>query len=452
MGNNNRIQVIQSAKDTEDRLSQKADLFLDQDNPEYLSDLPIVEVHPELKFQEFFGFGGAFTEAAAYVYAHMEPEKQEEIVNAYFHPEQGIGYVWGRTHMNSCDFSLGNYSCDDIAGDVELKYFNIERDQRFIIPMIKAAMRVKGGPINLFISPWSPPGWMKTNMQMNQGGKLKEEYKKTWALFYAKFIKAYEEEGIPIWGLTVQNEPDATQTWDSCRYTAEEERDFIGEYLGPTLAREGLSTRKIIAWDHNRDLLYERAKVLLSSENAAKYIWGMGFHWYSGDQFENLTKTHKAFPNKHLIFTEGCLENGVKLGQWDRGELYAHNIIGDLTHWTNAWVDWNLLLDTNGGPNHVANFCDAPIIADPVTNEVHYQSSYYYIGHFSKYISPGAIRVGCASTENQLEAVAFQNPNGRIITVILNTTDQENSFKFRINKKSVGITSLPHSILTLVFG
>ena len=441
----NKVRVIQTARDTGERFKVNADLLLDQVEPGKVSS---VEVDSQQEFQVIYGFGGAFTEAAAYVFAHLEPAKQAQILDAYFHPEQGIGYSFGRVHMNSSDFSLGSYSCDDIVGDVELKYFNIERDKRFVIPMLKAAQKVKGEPLKLLVSTWSPPAWMKTNRRMAEGGKLKDEYRATWALFFAKFIKAYEGEGVPVWGLTVQNEPDATQTWESCRYTAEEERNFIRDYLGPVLLREGLSDKKIIAWDHNRDLLYERAKVILGDEQAARYVWGTAFHWYSGDQFDNVRKTREAFPEKNLIFTEGCLEGGVKLGQWDRGERYAHNIIGDFTHGTNAWVDWNLLLDMNGGPNHVANFCDAPLIADPVSNQVYYQSSYYYIGHFSKFVPPGACRIYCLADDPRLETVAFKNPDGTIATIVFNPTDEQCRFQLKIDGLGAVVDSLPHSIVT----
>ena len=443
-----KVKVIRTARDTGERFAVREELLPDQMQPEKN---PFVAVDTGQEFQQIIGFGGAFTEASAFLFAHLAPDKQEEVLQAYFHPERGIGYSLGRTHMNSCDFSLGSYSCDDVRGDVELKYFNIERDRRYIIPMIKAALAVKGGPIKMLISPWSPPAWMKTNEQMCHGGKLKEEYRATWALFYAKFIKAYEAAGIPIWALTVQNEPAAKQTWESCLYTAEEERDFVRDYLGPTLAREGLGDKKIFAWDHNRDLLYERAKVIFGDEKAASYVQGMAFHWYSGGHFEEVQKTRAAFPAKQLLFTEGCLEGGMKLGQWDRGEHYARNMIGDFSNGANGWLDWNLLLDLAGGPNHVANFCDAPVAADPVTNRVYYQSSYYYIGHFSKYVKPGARRVKCTATDRRLETVAFKNPDGTVAVIVCNPTDDECPFRLEINGQAGMMSSPGHSITTYLW-
>jgi glucosylceramidase len=445
----NKIKVIQTAKDTKDRLTPKPDLLFQVNQPERTI---AIEINPLKKYQEIIGFGGAFTEATAFTVANLSPEKRAEIINAYFHPEKGLNYSLCRTHMNSCDFCLGNYACDQVAGDVDLRFFNIEHDKIYLIPMIKEAMKIKGTPLNLFISPWSPPGWMKTNHQMNNGGKLKEEYRATWALFFAKFIKAYEAEGVPIWGLTIQNEPDSTQVWDSCRYTVEEERDFVRDYLGPTLKREGLASQKIIIWDHNRDLLYERARVILMDKKAADYVWGVGFHWYSGDQFDNVAETHDAFPGKYLIFTEGCWEGGIKLGQWDRGERYGHHIIGDLNHWTNGWVDWNMVLDQMGGPNHAGNLCDAPIIVEPNTDTIYYQNSYYYLGHFSKFIRPGAKRIDCRSNNRHLETTAFENPDGSIAVVVLNCSDREHEFQLKMGPKSVDLVSLAHSIVSYIIG
>ena len=178
-------------------------------------------------------------------------------------------------------------------GDAELKSFSIAPDLKFRVPLIRQAMEASRGRLTLFSSPWSPPAFMKTNNDMLHGGKLKPEFYQAWANYYPKFIKAYEKEGIPIWGITIQNEPMATQRWESCIYSAENERDFLKNYLGPTMSREGLSDRKIIAWDHNRDLIYQRASTILADPRAARFVWGIGYHWYEpwsgGDQmFDNV--------------------------------------------------------------------------------------------------------------------------------------------------------------------
>jgi glucosylceramidase len=439
-----KLKVYLTAKDTEDRLALKENKALNFGEKINKA----IEVFEDETYQTIVGFGGAFTEAAAYNFYKLGEENKNKILKAYFDKHEGNGYNLCRTHINSCDFSLGNYDYVE-EYDVELKSFNIAREKKYVIPFIKKAMAFSND-IKLFASPWSPPAWMKTNGEMNNGGKLKEEFKDVWALYYAKYIKAMKEEGIDIWGITVQNEPEATQVWDSCRYTAEEERDFVKYHLGPTLYKEGLKHINIIVWDHNRDLLYERAKVILSDKEASKYVWGVGFHWYSGDQFENLKKTHEEFPDKKLLFTEGCQEGGVKLGDWNVGERYGHNIIGDLNNYTVGWVDWNLLLDTQGGPNHVGNYCDAPIIVDVEKDEIYFQSSYYYIGHFSRFIKRGAKRIGFINPYDSLEVTTFKNPDGTIVTVVMNKSDEDIDFRFKVGKGITELKSLRHSIMTLL--
>jgi glucosylceramidase len=222
----------------------------------------------------------------------------------------------------------------------------------------------------------------------------------------------------------VQNEPAATQRWDSCLYSAEEERDFVRDHLGPALAAAGLGHVKIVVWDHNRDRLVERAGVVYADAEASKYVWGAGFHWYGEDHFEQVQMAHDAWPDKQLLFTEGCQEGGPHTGSWALGERYARSMINDLNRWTVGWIDWNLLLDDSGGPNHVGNLCSAPVLADRASGELLHQSSYYYIGHFARFIRPGARRVLCASSRQDLEATAFVNPGGGAAAVVLNRTEQ----------------------------
>ncbi|MBC8479303.1 MAG: glycoside hydrolase family 30 protein, partial [FCB group bacterium] len=290
----------------------------------------------------------------------------------------------------------------------------------------------------------------KTNGKMNEGGKLKTEYHQTWAEYYCRYIKEYADTGIPIWGISVQNEPAAKQTWDSCLYTAEEERDFIKNYLGPAIKKADLGDLKVVIWDHNRDLVYERAKVVLDDPKAAEYVWGTGFHWYCGDHFENIQKLHDEFPHKQLIFTEGCQEGGTHLGSWDLGERYARSIINDLNRWTVAWIDWNLILNEQGGPNHVGNYCSAPIIADTRTGELHYQSSYYYLGHFSRYMRPGSVRIQSQVSTTDLEALAAVNAHGETVVTILNSKNKTVNFNLTQANISHSVTSPPRSIITLI--
>jgi len=442
------LKITQTAENAGDRLTELPPVEFG-DCPDHTESSVMVDAAH--CFQTIEGFGGAFTEASAVTLLKMSPEAQEQILRAYFDVESGHGYTLCRTHINSCDFSLGNYAYTEVPGDTELEHFSIERDRKALIPMIKRATRAAGGTLKLFASPWSPPAWMKTTGVMNQGGKLKPEYQDAWARYYCRYIREYEREGIPIWGLTVQNEPEATQKWDSCIYTGEEERDFVRDHLGPALHADGLGDVRLIIWDHNRDRMFERAKAVYDDPDAAKYVWGTGFHWYMGDFFENCQRVHDAWPEKKLLFTEGCAENGPHIKSWQVGERYARSMIQDLNHWTVGWVDWNLVLDETGGPNHVNNLCSAPVICDTKSGEVLYLSSYYYIGHFSRFIRPGAKRISCASTRDELEATAFINPDGEIAVVVLNRSEKSIPFALKGNGVAAMVQSLPHSILTLRF-
>lgn len=414
-------------------------------------------VEPSKKFQTFMGIGGAVTDASAEIFAKLSKEKQTEFLNAYYDKQKGIGYSLLRTTIQSSDFSSGSYSYIE-ENDKELKTFSIEHDRQFRIPLIKQAIQTAGGKLTTYVAPWSPNAFMKSNKNVLKGGTLLPEFYQTWANFYAKFIKAYEKEGIPIWGTSTQNEPMAVQTWESCIYTAEAERDFIKNFLGPTLKKEKLGDVKIIAWDHNRDLMNQRANVIYSDPEASKYVWGMGFHWYetwSGGlpMFENVQKVNEAYPDKGLLFTEGCVErfDAAKYQFWPNAERYGTSMINDFNNGTAGWTDWNILLDQNGGPNHVGNFCFAPIHADTTTGELIYTPSYYYIGHFSKFIHLDAVRVSSAVSRSNLLSTSFLNADGTMATVVMNPTDKEITYSLIIASEKTGVKIPAHSIQTLVY-
>ncbi len=220
---------------------------------------PTIMIDPDRTFQTIEGFGGAFTDAAADVFAQLPKAAQEAFLEACFDPVRGNGYTLCRTTIHSCDYASGMYTYAEVPGDKKLEHFSIEHDLQNRLPLIKRAQAAANGKLRLYASPWSPPGWMKTNGEMKHGGKLKPEYRQTWADYFVKYVKAYAAEGVPIWGLTVQNEALATQVWESCLFTANEERDFVRDYLGPTLHRHGLADVKLMIWDHNRGLMYQRA-------------------------------------------------------------------------------------------------------------------------------------------------------------------------------------------------
>lgn len=449
----NRAEVYLTAKDTNHRLARQGDLsFFEFSQPDEAH--PAILIDPNKTFQTIVGFGGALTDAAAETFAKLPESKQNEVLEAYFDPDKGIGYTLCRTSIHTCDFSSVSRAYTEAEDDTLLTRFSIDQDRAFRIPFIKRAMEASGNKMRLFASPWSPPGWMKTNGSMLEGGKLKPEYRETWARYYVRFIRAYEAEGIPIWGLTVQNEPMAKQTWESCIYTAAEERDFVRDHLGPALEAAGLSRIKLMIWDHNRGIMYQRAKVVFDDSLASRYVWGTGFHWYVGDHFENVRLVHDAFPDKKLIFTEGCASSfePERIDEWRWGERYGESVLMDLNNWTNGWVDWNVLLDERGGPNHVGNYCFAPIHGDTETGELHCMNSYYYLGHFSKFIRPGAKRIVASSNDDRLLTTAFLNPDGTVAAVVLNLTEEDIPMMLWIEGHAAKQTSPAHSIITAVMG
>ena len=444
--------VFVTAKNTSNRLTKTQQLPINTAAPEPDENFPVIILDPSKTFQTIVGIGGALTDASAETFYKLPADKQKEILTAYFDPEKGIGYSLCRTHINSCDFSSSSYAYTETADDTLLADFSIEKDKKFRIPFIKEAMKTSGNQITFFASPWSPPAWMKSNNNMLRGGKLLPQYYQAWANYYIRFIKEYKNEGIPIWGLTVQNEPMATQTWESCIYTATDERDFVKNFLGPAISKSEFSDTKLIIWDHNRGVMYQRAQTILDDKDAAKYVWGTGFHWYVGDHFENVKRVKEAWPDKNLLFTEGCNYpfNMDSLNEWHWGETYGKSMVNDLNNGANGWVDWNVLLDETGGPNHVNNFCMAPIIGDTRNGQLHYMNAFYYLGHFSKFIRPGAKRIISSTNSDDFLTTAFINPDGTIAVVVLNLTSKDKDFQVWMNNKSVNSNSPANSIITVV--
>lgn len=418
--------VVETARDNGHRL---APVPAPTSTSSSSTDADALTIDPTQRFQEMVGFGGALTESSAWVLAQLPKAKRAEVLRRYFDPKEGIGYTLARTHINSCDFSLNLWSLTPTPGDYDLHDFTLEPMRKWMLPLIHDARKASGNRLRLLASPWSPPAWMKTNNRMDDGGSLRGEYAPAWANVFVKFVQRMKaEENLSIWALTVQNEPQAKQTWESCLYTPEQERDFVKKHLGPALHAAGLSDVKLLALDHNRDILEAHADASLGDPESAKYLWGMGLHWYVSNDFAASSRVHAKYPDKVILFTEGCWEGGDKIGTWKHGEGYAHQMIGDIRNWVNGYIDWNIALDQRGGPNHVGNFCDAPVIVDTNTKDVRYGPSFFYIGHFSKYVLPGAHRIASSGGPAALESVAFANPDGSLAVVVLNRTDAAVAF------------------------
>lgn len=453
---------------------EKITVFSPQD--EYIT----VKLSPHLKYQTITGFGGSFTEASAYLLTRLSEKNRNAIIRAYFGKE-GAQYSLTRTHINSCDFSLSNYSYAPVEGDKELKNFSVDEDRNDIIPMIKDAINVSEEGFKIIASPWTAPPWMKDNRDW-KGGKLLPEYYETWALYFSKYIKAYSEEGIDIWGITVENEPLGNDNnWESMHYSPEEMVVFVNEHLGPRLEEDNHDI-KILAYDQNRgDELIQWANTIYKDSTTSKYFDGFAIHWYAStyDWFpESLNFVHEKAPDKYLIQSEACIDAEVPHWQddtwywskeatdwgWDWAPedqkylhpkyvpvyRYARDMIGCLNNWVDGWIDWNMVLNRQGGPNWALNWCTAPVIVDPEKDEVYFTPLYYIMTHFSKFIRPGAKRIGFEISCNDIMITSAQNPDGSIAVVVLNSMPESKNIHLSLGEKSFRINISEKAVQTIV--
>ena len=386
--------------------------------------------------EKFVGFGGAVTEAAGYAYAKLDKEHQEQFINDY------LDYNIMRISIGSCDFSLNSYA---YARNKDLSDFTIERDKQYIVPLIKDLQKANPD-IKFLATPWSPPSFMKNFHQLYWGAKLKPKYYKLYAEYITKFILAYQNEGIAISYITVQNETTARQVWESCLFSPEQEADLALNYLYPTFKENNLDV-KILIHDHNKDNVFERASKIFDIDKG-HVISGIGLHWYTGDYFDNVIKCRDTFKNRLIFHTEGCVgfshfrpEDEIK-----NAEMYAHDIIGDLNAGVTAYIDWNILLDNNGGPNHKNNFCNAPSMLKD--NGYYNNLCYYYIQHFAKYIKPNSSRINLENNSN-VEAVSFKN-NGSTVVILLNKNDEDSNVSLNVEDQIYKIKVKKHSIVSAI--
>lgn len=447
---------------------------------EHDSEASTIVINSKKEFQTITGFGGAFTESSAYLLNKMSEEKRDEILEAYF-AKDGARYSLARTHMNSCDFSLNNYSYTPVAGDKNLDHFSIDQDKDDIIPMIKDAIAISEDGFKLFSSPWTASPWMKDNKSW-VGGKLLPQYYDTWALFFSKYVDAYNAEGIDIWGFTVENEPHGNgENWESMHYTPQEMTHFVQNFLGPKLEADGKGHLKILGYDQNREGIREWVDVMYKDEASSKYYDGTAVHWYEStyNYFpEELQYAHNKAPEKYLIQTEACVDAEVPVWKDDKWywkkeatdwgydwreedkkylhpkyspvNRYARDIIGCLNNWVDGWVDWNMVLDTKGGPNWANNWCIAPVIVDPEKDEVYYTPLYYVMTHFSKFIRPEAKVIEVKKSDEELMVAAAKNPDGSIAVVIFNEGTTPKNFELTHNDLIKNISISPQAIQTIM--
>lgn len=409
----------------------------------------LVNLYPQVSYQTIDGFGGAFTDAAGYVFTLLSPRQQEQFLQDYF-SENGLKYTIGRTSIDSCDFSLECYASCDRDGDIALESFDMTRAQQHVLPLVLKAGETAGRPIRMMLTPWSPPAWMKTNQSRIGGGLLKPEYYDVWAEYICQYVLQCKKDGMDVRMLSSQNEPKATQRWDSCLFTGTQEQQFIQHHFYPALVRNGLDGLDLLIWDHNKERAFDRACETLCNAEMEKIVSGVAVHWYSGDHFEALDMIREKFPDKKIVFSEACVEYSIHAdqNQLRNAQMYAHEIIGDLNHGLTSFIDWNLLLDELGGPNHVRNFCDAPVMFNTQTGVLTKNLSYDYIGHFSRYIQPGAVRIGLSRFDERIEAAAVRNPDGTLCMVALNRTQESIPFFLRMGDKVWPVVQEAGSIST----
>lgn len=417
-------------------------------------EMQLVKVYPDIRHQAIIGFGAALTEAAGYVYARMDAATRERFIKLCFGRE-GNRYSLARTSIQSCDFSLVPRAYVQEPDDAQLASFSIEDDFAYVLPLTLAAAR-ENPELELLASPWSPPAWAKTNESMKRGGKLRKKHRATWARMIARYVAEYRALGLNVTRLTMQNEPQAVQTWESCLFSAKREREFLCEFLRPALRETGLDDVKVLGWDHNKEGALDRALELLADPQAARELDGIAFHWYSGDHFEALRAVRELIgPERELVFSEGCdaFSAGDPAQELPHAEHYAHEVIGDLEAGANGILDWNILLDERGGPNHVGNFCDAPIMFDAGTGEMRVRLPFYYLGHFSRFIQRGARRVLSTRYTTDLETCAFANPDGTFALVVLNRTGRAIPFTIALGSshRVVPAEAPAHSIQTITW-
>jgi len=440
----------------------------------------LININPEKKFQTITGFGGSFTEASAHLLTKISKTNREKILNAYF-SENGANYSLTRTTIASCDFSLKNYTYAKVENDLALEHFTIEDDKADIIPMILDAKAISKEGFNIIASPWSCPPWMKDNKSY-VGGKLLPEFNDTFALYFSKYLEAYKKEGIDIWGVTVINEPHGNgNNWESTLFSPEEMTLFVQNHLGPKLERDGWDAIKVLGYDQNRAGLQEWVDAMYKDEMTSKYFAGTAIHWYEStyEVFpEALQYAHNKAPNKYLIQTEACVDSEVPHWQdnawywkkeatdwgWDWASdkdkylhpkyapvnRYAEDIIGCLNNQVDGWVDWNMVLDRQGGPNWFKNWCVAPVIVDAENDEVYFTPLYYVMAHFSKFMRPGAIKIGCDVNNKDLKVTAVQNPDESIALVIFNPTAAKLTIEIQINNQNTVISIDAKALQTVV--
>lgn len=407
----------------------------------------LVNLYPEIEYQEMEGFGGAITDAVGNVYSLMDEEQKKEMIHQYF-GKTNMKYNVVRIPIDSCDFSASHYEADSDEKDEQFSKFSFERVKQSILPVLDAAEKEYGSKLPIMLSPWSPPAYMKTNAERNHGGKLKQEYAKRWAEYICRYIEEYRKRGYLVTMLTMQNEPKAVQPWDSCVYTPQEQKVFLKEYLYPSLKAHQLDDIEIYLWDHNKERAYEWVRDIIDDETK-DMVAGVALHWYSGDHFEAIRILKEQYPWMKVLTSEACIEYSKFSGvaTLKNAQKYAHDIIGNINEGMSLFFDWNILLNEEGGPNHVGNNCESPFMFDREKKELYSMESAAYLWHFSHFIELGAKRIGVSRYCQDIEVTAFKK-NDKVTFILFNQTDKDIPVFVRINNEIVSVDLKARSIMS----
>lgn len=494
---------------------------------------PSIRVFSDRARHTIDGIGTSFTESSAFVLAHLDPAKRREVMERIFGAD-GANFTLTRTHIGSCDFSVaGKYSYVDTPGDTALETFSIAPDEAGfdpteypgvidadydLLPMIQEALEIKraqGDDLRIVASAWTAPKWMKDidawfipsseeNDWQGTGGELRPEYVGTYAAYLARYIEAYAERGVPIWGLTPVNEPHGNSGfWESMHFTPQTQNVFVNEHLGPVLRDRGLGDTRVLIYDQNRNHLEKWTDTILGDPRSSKNVYGVALHWYSSTYKvyeETLERVRAKFPEFPLIQTEGCIDNlgvaaeagirdpegfqeegwfGDDAWWWNRNATdwaytaewwpaaeedhpmyvpvhrYARDVIVGLNHGLSGWMDWNVVLDSEGGPNHVGNFCGAPIMIDRQTKQIHYTPLFHVMTHFGRTIRPGdrvltTTRELAGLDDDAIRACATRNDDGRIAVQMLNTSKDAMTVDLEIDGAVAALDVPANAVMTVL--
>lgn len=493
----------------------------------------VILIRPDIVKQTLLGIGTSFTESSAFVLAHLDEDTRREVMNNIY-GEEGANFALARTPIGSTDFSVeGKYSYADIKDDKKLEHFSINpdedgfntdkypgiKDTSFdLLPMIRQALAIKNNQadkdLTIIASAWTAPSWMKDiedwyitgtpeNNHQGTGGELKTEYIGTYADYIIKYLDAYKQQGVDIWGITPVNEPHGNNgQWESMHFTPESQNVFIKKHLGPKLKSSDHNDINLLIYDQNRDGLQHWADVIFADPESAKYVYGAAVHWYESTfkVFEDVfDKVHKKYPEFAIIHTEGTIDDlgkeapqgildpvrfketgwfdndafwwnanatdwaytatwpGVKVDDhpiYTPVHRYARNIIVSLNHWVSGWIDWNIVLDQQGGPNHVGNFCGAPVMIDVAKNNIYYTPIYHVLAQFSRTIRPGDKAVQAYKylkdlDDDAIHASASINSDNLLSVQVLNTTKQPVSYKLQIGVQQADISIAANALQTV---